>query len=376
MPPARATWMIGPAWDVAALAFGWLPFYLWLVIGLGLGAQAFGGAPLAKPQLEEATALAVLAALAISYVHRHYTFVVVYGDRDVFTQRARAYWLAPTLIVAIVALARATSGLAPATVAGIKLSPWQIALFVTGAWNIWHTLQQRYGMLRIYAGKLGGGTERPEQARRDRALIWLATACVAVALPLLRPQLLGGHVNARKLGRLLAPLAGAWWAWALLLAVVGAFAWVLLRWLAHELRAPATPGQRAPRLAMMASTLLLFAVFLIHGPVVGYLCFGTAHAVEYMAFVHHFGTKKYGRGERRGAAARVLGDARLAVPALAGGLLLVFWLIQGQRRTDVYLVYYTATSWLHFLYDGWIWKVRRPELARTLELGAHPPASA
>ncbi|MCY1008027.1 hypothetical protein OV079_21200 [Nannocystis pusilla] len=127
---------------------------------------------------------------------------------------------------------------------------------------------------------------------------------------------------------------------------------------------------------MMGSTLLLFAVFLVHGPVVGYLCFGTAHAVEYMAFVHHYGTKKYGRGERRGAAARLLGDVRVAVPALFGGLLLVFWLIQEQRRSDVYLIYYTATSWLHFLYDGWIWKVRRPELARTLGLGARPPAGA
>lgn len=356
--------MIGPVWDLAALAFGWVPFYLWLVFGLGLGAD------LPARAADEATALAVLVALAISYVHRHYTFVVVYGDREVFAQRARAYWLAPALIVAIVGLARVTSGFAPVTVAGLKLSPWQVALLVTGAWNIWHTLQQRYGLLRIYAGKLGGGTERPEQGRRDRALIWLATATVAVALPLLRPQLLTGHVNARKLGRVLAPLATAWWAWALLAAAVAGLGWVLVRWLRHELRAPATPGQRAPRLFLMGSTLLLFAVFLIHGPVIGYLCFGTAHAIEYMAFVHHYGARKYaGEGGRGRGPAALLGDARVAAPALMGGLLLVFWLLREQRRTEVYLVYYTATSWLHFLYDGWIWKVRRPELARTLELG-------
>jgi hypothetical protein len=362
--------MIGPVWDLVALAFGWLPFYLWLVFGLGLG-------ELTGRAAEEATALAVLAALAISYVHRHYTFVVVYGDREVFAQRARAFWLAPLSIVAIVALARASAGLVPATVAGVKLSPWQLALLVTGAWNIWHTLQQRYGLLRIYAGKLGGGVERPEQARRDRALLWLAAATVAVALPVARPQLLGGHVNARTLRRVLAPIAEAWWAWALLAAVAGALAWVLVGWLRHELRAPARLAERAPRLAMMGSTLLLFAVFWVHGPVIGYLCFGTAHAIEYVAFVHHFGVKKYGRpGAPRGAAAAILRDARWAVPGLAGGLLLVFWLLHEQRRTDVYLVYYTATSWLHFLYDGWIWKVRRPELARALELRAGAPGSS
>src|SRR5690606_2765694 len=112
----------------------------------------------------------------------------------------------------------------------------------------------------------------------------------------------------------------AWWAWALLAAVVGALAWVLVAWLRHELRAPARLAERLPRLAMMGSTLLLFAVFLVHGPVIGYLCFGTAHAIEYMAFVHHFGTRKYGRqGGARGAAATILRDARWAVPGLAGG---------------------------------------------------------
>ena len=154
-----------------------------------------------------------------------------------------------------------------------------------------------------------------------------------------------------------------------LAAAVAGLGWVLFRWLRHELRAPATPGQRAPRLFLMGSTLLLFAVFLIHGPVIGYLCFGTAHAIEYMAFVHHYGARKYaGEGGRGRGPAALLGDPRVAAPALMGGLLLVFWLLHEQRRTEVYLVYYTATSWLHFLYDGWIWKVRRPELARTLEL--------
>lgn len=369
-PAARSPWMIGPAWDLLALSFGWLPFYGWLVAGLGLGAEVFGGVRLAGAAADQATALAVLVALAITYVHRHYTFLVVYGDREVLAQRARAYWVAPALVVALLVFARATANLAPATVAGVRLSPWQVALLVTGAWNIWHTLQQRYGLLRIYAGKLGGGLERPEQARRDRALLWLTAATIAVALPVLRPGLLSGHVNAKRLGRALAPIAGAWWAWALLAGVVAALGFTLYRWLRHELRAPARAWERAPRLALMGSTLLLFALFLVHGPVIGYLCFGTAHAIEYIAFVHHYGARKYAPATgRRGVAASLLRDARKALPALAGGLLLVFWLLKEQRRTDVYLIYYTATSWLHFLYDGWIWKVRRPELARTLEIG-------
>ena len=78
--------MIGPAWDLGAVAFGWVPFYLWLVFGLGLGGD------LPARAAAEATALAVLVALAISYVHRHYTFLVVYGDREVLSQRATYHY--------------------------------------------------------------------------------------------------------------------------------------------------------------------------------------------------------------------------------------------------------------------------------------------
>jgi hypothetical protein len=56
-------------------------------------------------------------------------------------------------------------------------------------------------------------------------------------------------------------------------------------------------------------------------------------------------------------------------------------LYRDYRATLFFPVYYSATSLLHFLYDGWIWKVRRPEVARPLGIGASetpppPPAIA
>lgn len=361
--------MTGPVVDTAALAFGWLPFYLWIVFGLGYGLEAFGGPALTGRAAADAAALAVVVALAITYVHRHYTFFVVYGDREVFERRARAFWVAPVVALALVGLARAGDGLLQARVGGVKVSPWQVVLLVTGAWNIWHTLQQRYGLLRIYAGKLGGGTELPAHARRDRAALWVPAIAVAVLLPIVRPELLAGHVRARTLQQVVAPIVESRWASGLALLAAAALAWTLASWLRHELRAPARWGQRAPRLVFMGSTLLLFAVFLVHGPILGYLCFGTAHAVEYVAFVHHFGAKKYAGGAGRGVAAALLRDAWRGLVVLAGGLLLLYWLLREYRRADVYLVYYTSTSLLHFLYDGWIWRVRRPEVARALGLG-------
>ncbi|MEZ4380213.1 MAG: hypothetical protein R3A79_02605 [Nannocystaceae bacterium] len=47
---------------------------------------------------------------------------------------------------------------------------------------------------------------------------------------------------------------------------------------------------------------------------------------------------------------------------LSGALVLLFSLLVDHRRSDVYLVYYMGTSLLHFLFDGWIWKVRKPHV--------------
>jgi hypothetical protein len=138
-------------------------------------------------------------------------------------------------------------------------------------------------------------------------------------------------------------------------------------WLRHELRADLALRARVPRWLFLASTLGLFAVFVVHGPIVGYLCFGVAHALEYVAFVHHFGQQKFARGpDIRSPAAALLRRPLHTAPLLIGGLLLAFVLLYDQRRADVYLVYYMGTSVLHFLFDGWIWKVRRPEVRAPL----------
>ena len=50
----------------------------------------------------------------------------------------------------------------------------------------------------------------------------------------------------------------------------------------------------------------------------------------------------------------------------SGLLTIAFIMLYARRQTDLYLVYYLGTSLLHFLFDGWIWKVRRPELRRPL----------
>lgn len=348
-PPRPGPWLRGPLWDLACLGFCWLPFYLWTVYGLGLD-----GSWAARHAQREALAWAAAVALATTYVHRHYTFLLVYGDRDTFRRRARDFVLAPLLVFSVVGACRGVGG-----------DLWKLVLVAVGVWNVWHTLMQRYGILRIYAAKAGGGLQERAHGRRDLALLWSSVILVAWVTVLLRAGTFAGQANARQLLRVVRPWLAGSWPWVVLVALGLAWVAVLVHWSRHELRAGLRPRERAPRWSFLGSTFALLAVFVVHGPIVGYLCFGVAHALEYVAFVHHFGQQKFAR-DGRGPVAALLRRPLLTAPLLVGLLLAAFVLLYGQRQADVYLVYYLGTSLLHFLFDGWIWKVRRPELRRPL----------
>ena len=364
------TWLRGPAFDLGLLGFAWLPFYLWAAFGLGLGLGDVGGTALPHAEFREALLLAIVVALGITYVHRHYTMVVVYGDPTTFATRARAFLIAPLVVFGVVVLARATAGVELATIAGNRISPWLLILTLSGLWNVWHTVQQRYGILRIYGGKAGGGLESRAHARRDRSLVWSWVAATGALVLLFRTETLAlNKRTARGLasaGHLLEHPAVV----AFLVAVLAAALVIFVWWLRGERAATLSWRERGPRLAFLASTALLFGVFVLHGPVMGYLVFGTAHALEYVAFVHYFGARKFAGRDDRSPAALLLRHPWRYAPLLAGGLLAAYLLLRRWGNTDVYLAYYFGTSLLHFLYDGWIWKVRKPEVARPLGVGA------
>ncbi|MCZ6616861.1 MAG: L-2-amino-thiazoline-4-carboxylic acid hydrolase, partial [Gammaproteobacteria bacterium] len=80
--PSRSAWLRDPLFDSACLAYCWVPFYLFLVFGLGIDGEwsASGSGGDREPGL----GTAMFIALGITYVHRHYTFLLVYGDRETY----------------------------------------------------------------------------------------------------------------------------------------------------------------------------------------------------------------------------------------------------------------------------------------------------
>jgi hypothetical protein len=366
----RNYWLKAAWWDLGGLAFCWLPFYVFVVFGLGLtGSWTAGGTSGAGR--EPGLGLAMIVALAITYVHRHYTFLLVYGDRETFRARRRAYVWVPAVLFVAVALALRFREDATVPFPGLKdgMSPWLVVLTISGLWNVWHTVMQRHGIMRIYAGKAGAGLQERAHGKRDFQMIWSVVAWISIVVLMFRQETFAGLFNARRLLSVIGPVSEGIVGWSVFAAFTGFGAFFVGRWLRAELGAPLALRDRIPRWSFLLSTLTLLAVFVVHGPIIGYLCFGTAHAIEYVFFLHHFGRRKFAQHpEDRGIVAKMLRRPTRWAPVLVGSLVGVFILLRDVQDTEAWLVYYTATSLLHFLYDGWIWKVRKPEVAKPLGL--------
>jgi hypothetical protein len=344
-PATNLGWLRGPLWDVGLLAFGWVPFYIWVALdSFGLNTWGIDGGP--------GFTAAVALALALNFVHRQYVLILVYGDREAMAERPRAYVIAPILALAVV------TGAVWSEQPLVRTA----VLAALGVWNAWHVIQQRYGIWRVYAGRARGGLESREAGRADQGLLWSSVLLIACLSALLHVKSLEGVPEARVLLFVIGPLlAGPVVKTALGAAVI---IWVLAlsRWLRVERSATATA--RWPRWIFGLSSFALLAIFVVHGPVLGYVVLGVAHSIEYLAFVHQFGEKKYNRGTGS-VAAFLLGSVRRA-PVILAPLLLSYVFLYGHRYALAYVTYYTTTSILHYLYDGWIWKLRQPRVARPL----------
>ena len=322
------------------MAFGWLPFYAWLLTTPVVGDVADAAF---TPSFERA----VVIALGASFIHRHFVYVLFFGDEEQRARHPRALWMAPLVAAAVVLPARLWS-----------LSVFEVMIGVLAAWNIWHTLLQRHGIARAYAVKGGGGLDERAHGRRD-LLMWLALAACTAAVVIVFRQSTFGWPAQRALALVHVVQDRRWISWALLATTGLAAAVTVAAWARAEAQASPRVG-RAPRLVFWASSLCLLGVFVLHGPVVGYLVFGFAHAIEYILFVYLFSHRRIARGETV-ISVRALGSAA-PLMMLSAILLAAFVAARQVWTLPLFAAYYTATSGLHFFYDGLIWKMRRPEV--------------
>lgn len=320
-------WIQSPISDLLFYSFGWLViFFLLLAFSNNYG-------------------VIILIVLLFSYVHRHYTFALVYGEKEEFNRHKFIYIGLPILCLI-------------ATVAFVYLDSFKILLTISVLWTIYHTIAQKYGITRIYSRKSDYG-----EARTELWLIYSWVIFLFFYMITTQHERLLDYKAAKFLVSYLINYNN-------ILEIIATFALVVsiyftLRYIYIEYKN--RDKISLPKNLYVLSILLIYATFL-HSVVVGYVVMGFSHAIEYIAFVNFFVDKKY---KKKSDSKSPLAKASKNLWLYSGvfALAVVALALTGRHFDKQALnIYIVGTSFLHFTYDGLIWKVRRPEVGKPLEI--------
>jgi hypothetical protein len=326
----RRLWVHGPVADIA-LGFCWLP------IALIVHAA----------ESNVTTVQAIVGVIfLISFAHQPLTLGLVYGDPAQRDAHRTLYRWAPWIAFALI-------------IVGLNFSLTTVAL-MAGLWNAEHTLMQRYGVMRIYGRKAGDDSGRIE---KPMLIVWLVAGI----------SYLGGYVDlqqmVRKIGfggtnarsvRLLANLAPVARVVFWVAAIIGII--LVVRWWQAERRLGAA-ASRPKHWYALGTAGLIVAVMV--DPIAGIAGYVGAHAIEYFAVVHSSLRK---RSDAAPVATATRTPARRAVAYAAYFVAIAALVYFTKSRFDGRLYAFAVLFFgaLHILYDGFVWKLRRPAVAASL----------
>jgi hypothetical protein len=332
----KKLWVHGPLADIA-LGFCWLPIALIVHT--------------AEPRLTAVQSIMAVIFL-VSFAHQPLTLGLVYGDPAQRDAHRSLYRWAPWIVLA-------------AIVIGLQVSLSLVAL-MAGLWNAEHTLMQRYGVMRIYGRKVGDSQARIE---KPMLIVWLVAGIAYIGgyvnLQRLVTKLGVGATNARSidlLRNLTTPARVLFW-FALAVGIVLAATW----WRGE--RRLGAAASRPKHWYALGTAGLIVAVMV--DPIAGVAGYVAAHAIEYFAVVH---SSLRRRGDSAPVAVATRTPGRRAAMyaayfAAIGALVYFTWTPFNGKLYAFAILFFGA---LHILYDGFVWKLRRPAVAASLGIVSGP----
>ncbi|CAN5838135.1 hypothetical protein BH23PLA1_BH23PLA1_07070 [soil metagenome] len=317
-------WIVSPAYDLLFLAnLGWL---LLLVPGMATSSD---------------TAVDFWQVYFLTLPHRWITLFLVALDPD--RRGGRGLRLGMIAVAFLILVTGVWIGTEAFLCLGV----------IDYLWNSWHFAAQHGGVLRMYTRKVGGGSE------------WLERHGVRFFV-------------------VYATLRTAGWTTGWLEADSGSFAYLR----AIDLAVLTVPAllvgsvlvgfrhDRTGKALYLASLCALYWGLILSlsfgwsgGVIVLATASGLFHAVEYLGVVTHYAQRRRSTGNA--GAFRSLAKHWLLYLGLYVALLgaLGVWMERGGAGSRWFELWAGLNLWaafVHYAYDGMIWKLRRPETARAL----------
>jgi tetratricopeptide (TPR) repeat protein len=312
-------------------------------------------------------ALFVLAFFAVG--HHLPGLMRAYGEKELFSRYKARFIVTPFLVALMV---------------GWSVFSGHLGFFIFLAlWDLWHFFMQHFGFMRIYELK----RRRPSllSARLD----WLLSAAWLSYVVIASPHYLINFLErCHRYGFGLYAWIDPEWVQVLITWVGWGTAAITLCYLLNLAR-----EQRKgvpivwPKLAITAVTFgtSYYAYIVLQDILLGYAIIAMAHDIQYYAIVWIYNHGVLKRSEALGASffRYLFRDGRFRIVLIYAGLILAYGGVEVlARSTQNYLVYdlvkvlIATSAFLHYYYDGFMWKVRRKEIRQNLAAAAEGTGEA
>ena len=346
----RQTWIVSAWWDLAYVVVTPL-----LIVPVVLILVRHWLTP-------EEVSLAVISFASLG--HHLPGFMRAYGDRELFARYRWRFLLCPWMVLGLALLFSPPSILADAL--GI---PWkhlhglELILLV---WGTWHGLMQTYGFMRIYDLRMGINDRWA--ARLDH---WLCLVVFTAGVVFSDARTFGLANSMWQVG---LPLFGPEWLRWTRIAVGGVGLCVLALYLVH-LAARFRRGQAVSllKLLLIGATgwFYWYTGQLSTNLLIGIAMFEIYHAVQYYAIVWIYNRRLFKRaGDRFGPLGFLFRDRwtmlGVYLAAVAAYSSIRYFTLDASESIyrgtsdDAYqwlMALFVTSSFLHFYFDGFIWKV-------------------
>src|SRR5574338_82632 len=243
-------------------------------------------------------------------------------------------------------------------------------LLIVFFWGVWHGMMQTYGFCRIYDAKTGTFDTITRRLDFAMCLIWFATAVV------LSPYRLGDTLDTFYMcGGFFIPPAVVQLGQNIILS---AAIFVTALFAAHFIRTWVAGHKPNPvKLALLVTSIAFwwYCNNLVSNILVGIALFEVFHDVQYLSLVWIYNRNRVEKDSNIGGFMRFVFRRSGSLVGLYVGLVFAYGSVSfinahigmdAVKRILTGVV--TASTLLHFYYDGFIWKVREKSTRESLGL--------
>src|SRR5213082_1634473 len=279
-----------------------------------------------------------------------------YGDRVLFERFKWRFIFAPLFLL----------------VTCVAFFWWDLKgiLLIVFFWGVWHGLMQTYGFCRIYDAKTGMLDTLTRRLDLTMCLIWFATAVV------LSPYRLSDTLDTYSMcgGPFIPPSVvnlGQ-------NIILGAAIFVSVLFAAHFVRTWIAGHRPNPvKLGLLATSIAFwwYCNNLVSNILVGIALFEVFHDVQYLSLVWIYNRNRVEKDSNIGGFMRFVFRRSGSLIGLYVGLVFAYGSVSyfnahvGMETVKRILTgVVTASTLLHFYYDGFIWKVRERSTRQSLGL--------